>query len=84
MEKAATWLVILGFCFLAGGVVLRTILMMRSSDATPVGSCILYGSALVRQYHTRFPASPLCLLARATLLTGLLSLVGGVAMEFTR
>ena len=84
MADTASWFITIGILLLLLGVVLRTIILMRSSDATPVGSCILYGSALVRQYHTRFPASPLCLLARATLLTGLLSLVGGVAMEFTR
>jgi len=83
MTKAATWLVISGFLFLALGLVLRTVLMMRSSDATPVGGRILYGGELVRQYRIRFPASPMPLLARSTLLAGLAALAAGIAIDLS-
>ena len=34
MTSTATWLIIAGFVFLVIGFVLRTTMMMRSSDAT--------------------------------------------------
>jgi hypothetical protein len=78
MANAATWLVVFGFLLLVLGLVLRTALMMRSSDVTSAGGRVLHGRDLLRQYRVRFPKSPMPLLMRAALLAGLLLLAAGV------
>ena len=85
MAQAATWFVIVGFLLLALGFVLRTSLMMRSSDATPVNGRILHGRELLRQYRAHFPKSRMPLLMRGALLSGVLLLLAGVtAVELSR
>ena len=79
MSKVATWSIILGFFLLALGFILRTILMMRSSDSTPPHGRVLHGRDLQRQFRVRFPNSAMPLMARSALLVGLLLLFAGVA-----
>ena len=84
MAVAATWLIILGACLLLAGLTLRIALMMRSSDATPVGLRVPYGRELVRQYGSFFPGSRLPFFMRGTLIFGLILLAAGIACEILR
>jgi hypothetical protein len=84
MSKAATWSIIVCFFFLALGFILRTILMMRSSDATPLYGRVLHGRDLQRQFRVRFPNSALPLLMRGALFGGLLLLLAGVTVVLSR
>ncbi len=84
MANAATWLIVLGFLLLVLGFVLRTFLMMRSSDASPAGGGALHGRDLLRQHRVLFPQSPIPLLMRSALLSGVLLLIVGVSIELSR
>ncbi|HKD83283.1 MAG TPA: hypothetical protein VKB58_00955 [Terriglobales bacterium] len=84
MATAATWLIIAGVLLLISGVALRTVLMMRSSDATPSGAPVLHGRELIQQYRQLFPKSRAPGLAIGLVLAGLLSLLIGVAAEIAR
>lgn len=77
----ATWLIIVGFVLLATGIVLRIILMMRSSDATPREARPLHGDALIRQYRRMFPHSPAPRVTQAVLICGVVLLFAGVAAK---
>ncbi len=80
----ATWLIIAGFILLIAGFVLRTILMMRSSDATPREARPLHGRELIRQYRQMFPHSPAPRITQAMLIGGLVMLCAGVAVKLAR
>lgn len=84
MASTATWLIIVGFILLASGLVLRTILMMRSSDAAAPGGNALHGRALVSQYRQLFPKSLAPLITRWLLVSGTVLLLAGLAVEFSR
>lgn len=77
----ATWLIILGFVVLGAGIVLRTVLMMRSSDATPREAGPLHGRALIQQYRKLFPQSPAPRVTQAVLICGMVMLCAGVAAK---
>jgi len=77
----ATWLIILGFVGLAAGMVLRTVLMMRSSDATPRQARPRHGRELIQQYRTIFPHSPAPRVTQAVLICGIVMLFAGVAAK---
>jgi hypothetical protein len=79
----ANWLFVVGFVLLVSGFVMRTIIMMRSSDATAPGAPVLYGRALLRQYRTAFPRSATPLLTRSLLIGGTVSLLAGLATELS-
>ena len=64
MASTAAWLIVSGFVFLVLGFVLRTVMMMRSSDAAHPTASALHGRELLRQYRRHFPRSPTPLLAR--------------------
>jgi len=80
----ATWLIIVGFIVLIAGIVLRTILMMRSSDATPREAPALHGRELIRQYRQMFPHSSAPRLTQAVLLSGAVILFAGVAVKLAQ
>ena len=84
MASTATWFAIVGFVLLISGFVLRTVAMMKSSDATPAESRILHGRELILQHRRLFPKSPLPLLARSLILSGTLLLVAAVGTEISR
>jgi uncharacterized membrane protein len=84
MATAATWLIIAGILLLIMGVALRTVVMMRSSDATPSGARALHGRQLLQQYRNMFPRSRAPGLALWLALAGLLLLLSGLAIEFAR
>jgi hypothetical protein len=69
---------------LAAGLVLRTILMMRASDATPREARPLHGRELLRQYRKLFPHSSAPRLTQAVLICGLMMLCAGVAVQLAR
>jgi hypothetical protein len=77
----STWLIILGLVLSTTGMVLRTLLMMRSSDATPRETRPLHGRELIRQYRQLFPHSPAPKVTQAALLCGVVMLCAGVAVE---
>ena len=81
---AANWLVISGFVFLVVGFGLRTIMMMRSSDATAAEGRTLHGRELLRQYRSAFPGSTAPLLTRGLLLGGMALLLAGLALQYQR
>ncbi len=66
----ATWFVIVGFLLVVVGLVLRTVMMMRSSDATPPMGRMLHGSELLQQYRAAIPKDPMPLVMRGMLLSG--------------
>lgn len=80
----ATWLIILGFILSIAGIVLRTTLMMRSSDATPREARPLHGRELLRQYRRIFPHSSAPRITQAVLICGVVMLCAGVAVKLAR
>jgi uncharacterized membrane protein len=84
MVSAATWLIIVGFVLLVVGAVLRTVLMMRSSDATPADTRPLHGRELVAQYRRLYPQRSAPLVTRWFLLSGTVLLLAGLGVEFSR
>ncbi len=83
MASSATWLIIIGFVLLATGIVLRTVVMMRSSDATATELNALYGRELISQYRRLFPKSLTPLVARWLLISGTILLLAGISVEFS-
>ena len=81
---AANWLIVTGFVLLVLGFVMRTFMMMRSSDATAPGAPVLHGRSLVKQYRTAFPRSVAPPLTRSLLLAGTVLLLAGVATQLSR
>jgi hypothetical protein len=84
MATTATWFTLAGFILLVLGLVLRTVVMMRSSDATSSAGRVLYGQALLLQYRRLYPQSPLPRLARSLILSGVLVLLAGIGLEISR
>lgn len=84
MASTATWLIIIGFVLLVTGVVLRTIVMMRSGDAAAPGGNVLHGRELVSQYRRLFPKSLAPLITRWLLISGIILLLAGMSVEFSR
>ena len=80
----ATWLIIIGFILSVTGIVLRTILMMRSSDATPREASSLHERELVRQYRQMFPHSSASHIMHAVLICGIAMLCAGVAVKLAQ
>jgi len=81
---AANWLIISGFVLLVLGFVLRTAMMMRSSDATTPEARVLYGRELLRQFRSSFPRSATPMLTRSVFIGGTVLLLAGLAAEFSR
>ncbi len=81
---ATTWLIITGIFLVMSGLVLRTILMMRSGDATPGEAGVLYGRELVRQYRRLFPHSAAPWITRCLLIGGAALLLAGFGVELAR
>jgi heme/copper-type cytochrome/quinol oxidase subunit 2 len=79
-----TWLIVSGIVLLIVGLVLRTILMMRSSDTTPTEEPPVNGRELLRRYQTAFPQSRIPLIMRSTLVCGGLLLLAGISCNFLR
>ena len=80
----ANWLIVAGFVLLVLGFTMRTILMMRSSDAVAPGLRVLHGRELLRHYRRSFPRSATPLLTRSILTGGTVLLLAGLAAEFSR
>jgi hypothetical protein len=83
MAATATWLIIVGFLLLACGFILRTILMMRASDATPSDARTLYGRELTTQYRQLFPKSSTPLITRWALISGTVLLLAGFCVHYS-
>ena len=83
MTSTATWLIVAGFVLLVVGVVLRTIVMMRSSDATAADARPLHGQELVAQYRRLFPKRSAPLVTRWFLVSGTVLLLAGLGVEFS-
>jgi hypothetical protein len=84
MSAAATWLIIAGVLLLTSGLVLRTALMMRSSDGTPPGARVLHGRELLQQYRQLFPQSRAPGLAKWLAFAGVVLLLSGLGVELAR
>ena len=82
MNSITDWTVVSGFLLAGFGLLLRIILMMRSSDAQPVSQGAKDGRDLLRSYGNRFPKSRLPLLMWTSLSTGLILLIAGFLLEF--
>jgi len=78
---AANWLIIAGFVLLVLGFGLRTIMMMRSSDATAPEARVLHGRELLKQYRSAFPRSSTPFLTRGLLFGGMVLLLAGLALQ---
>ena len=72
------WLISLGFVLVVAAVALRTMMMMRASDAAPPNLAAPYGRRLVRAYRTAYPASRLPLLTVVVFAVGVASLLVGL------
>jgi uncharacterized membrane protein len=83
MAALATWLIIVGFVLLALGIILRTVIMMSSSDATPPGP-VLHGRELRVQYDRLFPKSSIPVTTRAVLICGAILVLVGISVEIWR
>ena len=83
MASTATWLIIVGFVLLVTGIVLRTIIMMRSSDASDPNARPLHGHDLLVQYRRFHPKSVALLITRWLLISGVVLLLAGLAAEYS-
>lgn len=83
MASSATWLIVIGFVLLVSGLVLRTVMMMRSSDASASDAPALHGRDLVRQYRRMFPKKSTPLVTRWFLISGTVLLLAGLSVEFS-
>lgn len=83
MASTATWLIIVGFTLLITGFVLRTVIMMRSSDSTGPHMQPIHGRELVAQYRRLFPKSSTPLLTRWLLISGTVLLLAGLAIDLS-
>jgi hypothetical protein len=83
MASTATWLIIIGFVLLVVGAVLRTVMMMRSSDATSAHARPLHGRELVAQYRRLYPKRSTPLVTRWFLISGTVLLLAGLGVEFS-
>ena len=83
MATAATWLIVVGFLLLVLGLILRTVIMMMSSDATPEGR-MLHGRELRAQYTRVFPRSSTPRNSRVALIAGAVLLLIGIGLEIRR
>ncbi len=79
----ANWLIIAGLVFLILGFTLRTIMMMRSSDATAPETRVLHGRELLRQYRKQFPRSATPVFTLSLLTGGAMLLLAGLTAEFS-
>jgi len=82
MNSTADWIVVAGFLMAVLGVALRTLIMMRSSDAHPANAPSLTGGDLVRAYRVTNPRSGLPSMMWASLSAGLVLLIAGLLLEF--
>ncbi len=78
----ANWLIIAGFVLLVFGFILRTVMMMRASDAPSPEARVLYSRELLQKYRSVFPRSTTPLLTRTVLVGGTLFILAGLAAEF--
>ncbi len=83
MASTATWLIIIGFVLLVVGFVLRTVIMMRSSDATASNARTLHGGALIAQYRRLYPKRSAPLVTQWFLISGTVLLLAGLGVEFS-
>ena len=83
MASTATWLFIVGFVLLVAGIVLRTVVMMRSSDATAPDAPPLHGRELIAQYRRLYPQRSAPLVTRWFLISGTVLLLAGLGVEFS-
>lgn len=83
MASTATWLIIIGFVLLVVGFVLRTVIMMRSSDATASSTRTLHGRDLIAQYRRLYPKRSTPLVTRWFLISGTVLLLAGLGVEFS-
>jgi len=79
-----SWLIISGFVLLIAGFILRTVMMMRASDATAPEARVLHGRELLRHYRASFPHSSTPVVTRSLLAAGLLFVFVGLALQFAR
>jgi hypothetical protein len=80
----ANWLIIAGFVLLVLGFILRTVMMMRASDAASPEARVLHGRELLQKYRTAFPRSATPLVTRSVLIGGTVFVLAGLAAEFAR
>jgi ABC-type spermidine/putrescine transport system permease subunit I len=80
MNSKVDWMVVAGFLLTVLGVVLRTVLMMRSSDAKPA-NVMTTGREMLRSYSTVFPRSRLPVVMWTSLSIGMVLLIAGVLLE---
>jgi len=78
----ADWRVVAGFVFALVGLVLRMVMMMRSSDAHPAGAAAKGGREMLRSYRDTFPNSRLPVAMWTALSVGLIMLIAGLLLEF--
>ncbi|MGA2903047.1 MAG: hypothetical protein ABSD98_04395 [Candidatus Korobacteraceae bacterium] len=79
-----TWFTMAGILLLMLGFTLRTILMMRSSDATPREVPVPYGRELLFQYRQLFPHSAAPWVTQSALIGGVLLLLAGIGAQISR
>ena len=82
MYAVADWMVVVGFVLAGFGVTLRTVILMRSSDALPLSGPPLHGRQLFRAYRTSNPASKLPITMWVSVAAGLVLLIAGLLLEF--
>jgi len=83
MASTATWLIVIGFVLLMAGIVLRTVMMMRSSDAAAPDAPPLHGRELLAQYRRLYPKRSTPLVTRWFLISGTILLLAGLGVEFS-
>ena len=79
----ASTLIVIGFVLVLTGIVLRTIMMMRSIDAPATGTHPLHGRELVAQYRRLYPKRSTPLVTRWLLISGTVLLLAGLGVEFS-
>jgi hypothetical protein len=82
MYAVADWMVVAGFVLAGFGVALRTVILMRSSDALPHNGPPLHGRQLFRAYRASNPASKLPITMWVSIAAGFVLLIAGFLIEF--
>jgi len=81
MNGVADWMVVTGFLLAGLGVVLRVVILMRSSDAHPPNDQPRRARDLYRAFRAGNPTSPLPTAMWTSVSAGLVLLIAGFLLE---
>lgn len=82
MDSQADWILVAGFLLAAFGIILRVVLMMRTTDSYPLHATPASGRSLLRAYKDSHPSSKLPHVMWISIAAGFALLLAGFLLEF--